>query len=451
MLRRIKIVKMWCIGYNTRILVLFIFIHVLGTMHAQDSIEFDKIYTKTYIETSQKDFDLALKISDSLFQASTTPFFQAKSIMLTASLYEQKGEIRKSIEKAKIAASLIDKTQNFNWQSRIQGFLATQYRLMSIYGLSSKHLEKAISAAKKIEDKEVSRITLAMVMQEKAFLADVQKKYQQALDYFLQVAELLGDKEGEFLVAQNYQFIGQCALNLKNYDDALMYFNKALTKWGDLPLNYVKGLIYLGLADVYLYKEDYNLVDLYLAEAKEVEGLTPYMEYKKKYYEFEAKYFFKISDKPNFEIASHKKDSISAILSSNKSEFLDASYSELVSNNFQFEQLLNRRRIIIIIISILLIAGSIWFYLFRRNKKLEHKEFVAIIENLERIIEFKKKSQAAEHKVQDKIDSPKTKPPQSSAKGNSLQIPEDVQNEILASLAKFEETEIFTNPEFTGV
>jgi len=45
-------------------------------------------------ETSQKDFNKALKIADSLYTVSQTPILKVKSLMLSATLYDQPGELR---------------------------------------------------------------------------------------------------------------------------------------------------------------------------------------------------------------------------------------------------------------------------------------------------------------------------------------------------------------------
>lgn len=56
---------------------------------AQEPEAYSTIYRKTFLETAQTDMAKAHEIADSLFSISTTPQFKAKSLMLSATLYEQ--------------------------------------------------------------------------------------------------------------------------------------------------------------------------------------------------------------------------------------------------------------------------------------------------------------------------------------------------------------------------
>lgn len=71
------------------IIVLFFISNII---FSQDLNSFNSIYNKTYLETSQKDMKKALKIADSLFSISQTPILKTKSMMLSATLYQQSGD-----------------------------------------------------------------------------------------------------------------------------------------------------------------------------------------------------------------------------------------------------------------------------------------------------------------------------------------------------------------------
>jgi len=82
-----------------RFLVIFLSL-ISSNAYSQDLVAFNTIYRKTFLETSQKDFDKALKIADSLYSVSQTPILKVKSLMLSATLYDQSGEFEKSLEYA---------------------------------------------------------------------------------------------------------------------------------------------------------------------------------------------------------------------------------------------------------------------------------------------------------------------------------------------------------------
>lgn len=213
-----------------RVFLLITSLFSILNLQAQDPEKYNKIFNKTFIETSQVDLDKALQVADSLYQISETSLYKTRSLMLSASLHEQAGDLKKSIQFAEQAGDIIAETDDYDWRTRVEGFLATQYRLLSLFSQSEIHANRALETAKQIPDTTVSRVTLAMILQEKAFLADIQKNYQEALDYLKQVDYYLEDDKGSFLVAQNYQFKGQTALNLKDYDLALSYLQTALDK-----------------------------------------------------------------------------------------------------------------------------------------------------------------------------------------------------------------------------
>ena len=92
-------------------LLLLLLFSFFSPAKGQNPDEYNKIYTKTYLEISQKDFPKALKIADSLFSISETPKLQAKSLMLSASLLQQAGEIKKAVDFALKADQILQDTE----------------------------------------------------------------------------------------------------------------------------------------------------------------------------------------------------------------------------------------------------------------------------------------------------------------------------------------------------
>src|SRR5690606_26099688 len=156
--------------------LLFIF-----SLKAQNPEDFNRIYTKTFIETSQKDFQKAIQIADSLFQASETPPYRAKSLMLSASLHQQSGDLKKAIDFALRSEKLLSQTNEYIWTSRVYGFLATQYRLSGLYIPTQKDAPLAIVAVQRIKDPQSRQIIRAVLKQEMAYGEITQKNYKRAL------------------------------------------------------------------------------------------------------------------------------------------------------------------------------------------------------------------------------------------------------------------------------
>ena len=96
--------------YMKRSLLLFIF--AFSFVVAQDPAEYNKVYSRTYIEIAPKSIDQALKIADSLYEKSEDRIFKTRSLMLSATLYQQKGDINKAVEYALRSEKIINETND---------------------------------------------------------------------------------------------------------------------------------------------------------------------------------------------------------------------------------------------------------------------------------------------------------------------------------------------------
>ncbi|MPT33166.1 MAG: AraC family transcriptional regulator, partial [Chryseobacterium sp.] len=168
---------------NWRKIFFFLIIVVFARVSAQNPEEYNKIYTKTYIDISQKDFPRALKIADSLFSISETPRFKVRSLMLSASLLQQSGDIKKAIGYAVTAQQISNESDDLIWKAKISGFLATQYRQLKLFEQSKKYIDETIEATKKIKDQKIIDQTMGFIMQEKAYYELEMKDYTKSISY----------------------------------------------------------------------------------------------------------------------------------------------------------------------------------------------------------------------------------------------------------------------------
>jgi len=191
--------------YMKRSLLLFIF--AFSFVVAQDPAEYNKVYSRTYIEIAPKSIDQALKIADSLYEKSEDRIFKTRSLMLSATLYQQKGDINKAVEYALRSEKIINETNDFSWKSRVYGFLASQYRFLKLNEKSREYALKAIEQSGFIEDKEKANSTIGLIYQELAHSAIDQERYQEARSYVLQSQKhFAGVKQNrEALLGHNQQ------------------------------------------------------------------------------------------------------------------------------------------------------------------------------------------------------------------------------------------------------
>lgn len=256
--------------------------------------------------------------------------------MLSASLYEQAGDLKKAIEYGKRADKALKKSNDYAWKTRILGFLASQHRSLSLYNESEKYVNRAIEAAKKIEGSKRAEVTLGLLEQEKAMGKSESGDFREAIVHFDKAGEYFEKSEAEtLLIAQNHQFKGQAFLGLNEYDDAIPEFYKVLDLWGDMPDNYIKGMSYIGLSQAYsetnrlnLAKESLNLADKTLKGSEYLEVLEALWDAKIEYYKAANEFDL-------LKTGYERRDSINHEIKKQKNLFLDYSFNELSQENLK--------------------------------------------------------------------------------------------------------------------
>lgn len=417
-----------------------------GKLNAQNPEEFNKIYTKTYLDTSQKDFNKALKIADSLFTISETPRFKAKSLMLSASLLQQSGEIKRAVNYALQAEQILKDGDDYAWKAKISGFLATQYRHLKLSDQSKKYIDETIESAAKIEDQKIVNQTMGFVMQEKAYYENEMRNYNKSISFIGESQKFfdLSGQNNPFLTANNEQLFGLNYYSLKDYDKALTYYHSALKKLDQMPDNFLKGLVLNGLAKIYIAKEDKKKAKEYLKKAENIAEGSEFLSVKNEIYKTSQDYYALTKNIDQFKHAKLKQDSIVEKIEDKSSKFVNESYSILKKKNDDINKETQTKSLMIIIFSVLIISGLIYFIIYRRRQKKNFNKIKQILADLE--LGKKNKSLIVQiennNLIADKIED------------NNYNAQVDIQNQplmtsatenkILSKLEKFEETTIFT-------
>jgi len=417
-----------------------------GKLNAQNPEEFNKIYTKTYLDTSQKDFNKALKIADSLFTISETPRFKAKSLMLSASLLQQSGEIKRAVNYALQAEQILKDGDDYAWKAKISGFLATQYRHLKLSDQSKKYIDETIESVAKIEDQKIVNQTMGFVMQEKAYYENEMRNYNKSISFIGESQKFfdLSGQNNPFLTANNEQLFGLNYYSLKDYDKALTYYHSALKKLDQMPDNFLKGLVLNGLAKIYIAKEDKKKAKEYLKKAENIAEGSEFLSVKNEIYKTSQDYYALTKNIDQFKHAKLKQDSIVEKIEDKSSKFVNESYSILKKKNDDINKETQTKSLMIIIFSVLIISGLIYFIIYRRRQKKNFNKIRQILADLE--LGKKNKSLIVQiennNLIADKIED------------NNYNAQVDIQNQplmtsatenkILSKLEKFEETTIFT-------
>ncbi|WP_222165848.1 helix-turn-helix domain-containing protein [Edaphocola aurantiacus] len=367
---------------------LFLLVCLTG-MHlyvsAQDPESYEKVYVKTYLETSHTDFNKALKIADSLYEHSETETYKVRSLMLTASLYEQAVDLSRAVEYAEKAKDIIFQTDNYNWQARVAGFLSTQYRLLKLYKKSSEHADKAMAAARQISNPELANVNMGMMYQEQACVARDQKQYRKMIElaHNAQKHFNLGRKNLDFFTAGNEEFIGEAHIGLKQYDSALVHFQKGLKALEKMPENFVTGFIMTGIATSYIELGKLDEAKRYLDSAQAMVDHSNNLQLKLEVYEAVKKYASKVKDVEKINQAQQVQDTIRTEMTVRKNAFLNQTVNGL-ETNYKKEAKQGSYKNILILAALIILAGTMTYVVVtKRQQKARFRKVLARLKERE--------------------------------------------------------------------
>lgn len=302
---------------------------------AQSRSDFNKVYTTTYLKTSHHDLKRALSVADSLYSASEEPYFKVKSLMLSATLLQEAGEVKKAVDFA-IKAEDLCKFSNDQIQiAEIYGFLSTQYRRLNLYDQSLSYIKKAGEQADQIGNQMVRNNILGLITQENANYEIDLKNYKKAISlieksqaYFRQ------NKTNEVLfLASNERLLGDCRYHLKEYDHSLSHYKTALELLKKFPDNFLKGFIYNGISAVYIKMENIKEAKKYIDLTQKTADETQYLDLKKEIYKTSQEYYILEKNLDKISLLKNKEEAVTEIISKKKDSFINTEQTKLLNKN----------------------------------------------------------------------------------------------------------------------
>ncbi|MCX8524664.1 tetratricopeptide repeat protein [Chryseobacterium formosus] len=362
--------------------------------------------------------------------------------MLSATLLQQSGEVKKSIEYALKAEDIVVTSEEHLWQAKVYGFLSSQYRNLGLFDQSKKYVEKAEKAIGKLDNQQVINNMKGLLMQEKAYHEIEFKKYSKAIDlikksqnYF----DLANNKEF-FLTATNLQLEGQCYFKLGNYEKATVLYDKAKVILDPMPDNFLKGLVYNGIAQVYIATQNFEKAKQYLKTAEEISEKSNYLHLKKEIYTTSQQYYLETKNIKKFEEVTHKKDSTLEKIDRKTTSFINKEFSELEKKNRASEK--NAVKKNYYLVGIAALFGIVLIFLALRRKRQHVKLKLAN----EQLVEMQRRHSELEIQNQKPKESDHPEPTKTISV-DSEQPPmmtAATEQKLLAKLEKFEKTTLYT-------
>ncbi|MDF3026441.1 MAG: helix-turn-helix protein AraC type [Fluviicola sp.] len=412
----------------------------VGAQKAADQRKFDSIYFATAVTVAAEDINKATRIADSLYRHSKPEIFRLKALMLSSSLFQQKGDIKKSVQYAVKADSIAVSQQFYDWEARIAGFLSTQYRIMGLYEEGEEYLEKGKNVSNKIENEQMKKLYLGMIYQETAYYEIEYEKYKKAYkaaktadNYFKQLT--YSEQDRDYFLATNEQLLGQICTELKKWDEAYDHYTKAQEKLTKVTQEnaMLSGFIYSGLGRVYLEKNDLKAAFENLQKAEKIVEKSDYLELKIEVYKTLADYyqlskdFAKYSEYNDKYVESlelsekKKKESITDFVKTTKSEGKVLAYNK------------NVLLIVSIALCVLVVLIIIWH---RRSRKRDRERFREVMNRMK---------QAQLDREQEKLQ-----PEVSEKKDPNRKIMSDaIEAKILKDLKDFESGNKYTDKQIS--
>lgn len=411
----------------------------------QNQEAFNEIYSKTYRETAQKDMKKALRIADSLYQISETPLLQTKSLMLSATLYEQSGEVQKAIDQALRSGEVIEKTDNAAWQAKVFGFLASKYRMLRLYEYSKKYYEKAFSASERIENPEAANNIRGLMKQEKAYYEIAQKNYQKAITEIKSAQHYFDQTKGEenFFRLNNEQLLGLSFYQLGDSSLALKHYLIAERLAAEEPANFLTGLVYSGLAQIYVDKAEMQKAKKYMELAQKIAEESQFLALKNEVNTTSQKYYAATKDIKQLVNTKKNADSIAEKMTGQSQAFVEQSLSRLEKNKVQAEEKNTMKNRIILGCLLSLLAGGLLFAGHRRRNKKKVAQFKRLLKTFEEKSEIEINPSFPD--LEAEAEPQKMTGKEIPNAEVSVSMTAETEKKILDQLQKFEEEQLFTD------
>lgn len=365
--------------------------------------------------------------------------------MLSATLYKQGGDIKKSFEYGLESLSVIQDTGNYEQEARVYGFLATQYRLLKLYDKSEKYLNKAIVTNAKIKDPDLLNSQMGLILQEKAYVELDQKQYKKAIKYLnssQKYFDLVKDAKAVYTISTEH-LLGNSFYELGDLKKAELHYQKALQLSQNEPETFLTGIIYNGLALIYIKKNDPGTAKKYIDLSEKVYKNSQFLDLKNEIYTTAQLYYEMTNDLEMLVDVQKKQESLRQKISFEYRKHIIASYTALEQGLEKGNEDLSKRNIFLLLSIIIIFIGAIIFYLSKKRHQRKLQKFRKIINDLDGKIKARPLGEG-EITVEE-LNDPAIKIDQNlSNEEQSPLMSDKTEQKIIAKLHKFENSDLFT-------
>lgn len=411
-------------------------------VQASDSI-FNKLFLKVAAELTYTDPDLAIHISDSLFNHSTTKLQKLSALMLSANVYYRKEDLKKSFEYARQAETLAEELKDYDWQIRIHGFYSSIYRDIRFINEGLHHLDYVDKLLPKVKDKGKRNIINILNLQAKAYFHSLNSDYDAVLEELNQGIPLYTELEksnvGAHHIANSEEFRGRVYFIKKEYElseEAFLNALQALGK-GDLIDSYpVYGYVYTGIAALRLQQNLNQEAKYFFDKAKKVVEANKGSNLKVFYKKHLRTYYSQVNDLENYAVTTDTIAFLEKMIEKEVDKLLMNLFGEIRkesdSNFFKVNVYRNLAYVVFILLFFV-------FLLLHSRKKRLKLQVQSILEKMESL---KSTETTSNVRITSKNDD---------ERGLGLNISDETLQRIRKGLKEFEQEKLFLDPLISAV
>ncbi len=360
------------------LLISFFFTSSLVWTQKKKFTKFDSIFEEAIKGSSGRDAKEVLILADSLYAVSQNEIQKVKALMLSANTNSNQLNTMKAIEYAEKANSIAEQEGDYQWQSRIAGFLSNQFRLAGLLKEGRIYLEKGMHASKELQDPHESIVFQALVYKESAKYNVAENQLDKAIKDLKKSIILFNkiNRNKHYLIASCYQESGDIYLSLNKLDSAKYTYVRALDeiKLDVNAENNVKGYIYNGLGNVYFKNGNSKKALDYYKKSLHVAEKIRDVQLQEQIYTSLKKYYSQTKDIKNYEIYSEKYLSILKQEKLSTTKIANKVVESVENENKKANSIIKFLAIISGLLAVL--SAGVYTYYLRKSKK-----FYEVVDN----------------------------------------------------------------------
>ncbi|KXH85127.1 tetratricopeptide repeat protein [Chryseobacterium kwangjuense] len=425
--------------------IFFLFITAVS-LSAQKKNTFDQICERTSLQVSSKDLPKALKSADSLYMSAQEPLDKVKSLLLSAELYHSAGAFKKSIRYGENAHSLLKQIDDAEWFSRVNRFLAKEYRLVGLHERSRKYILQGMEGAKRITAVEKKGEVLGLLNQEMAYYEIELGNYKEAVLY---IEQSLNDfreakEDNGRIVAASYQILGDIYFKLRDYIHSENYYRKAESLLKNQCC--VLGLVYNGIGGIRLKQKNWKDAEIYLKKAEDIADSSKSLKLKKAVYSNINDYYEGTGDDVKASLYAVKYVRAYDSLVARNREFALKSPENSAKRNTKSKQISIVKNAAIIVLLTSLIGLVIFFKSKQRKQRSKFRNIIRtqlqMLSSRSEPVPLKRKNQdfsnISVEEVDDRIEG-------HDKKRNDSLMTSETEIKLLELLEEFEKGELYNS------